>query len=93
MEPALFGFIRENLAVIAGKMALVGVPTEIIQGVHEDTHGILLTAYHSVRLGHYDLWMDTMAGTLAADLDPTAKPQAKRSQNKATDGKPVPKGE
>jgi hypothetical protein len=63
VEPILAAFIFSNLTAIAGKMALSGVPTQVIQGANEDTLALILTCLQALRRGHFELWKDTMAGT------------------------------
>ncbi|MBV9125984.1 MAG: hypothetical protein JO112_21745 [Planctomycetes bacterium] len=85
-EPALAGFLCHHLAVVAGKLALCGAPTETVQGVHEDLLTIVLTCIEALRRGHYELWKDTMTGTRLAQLDDSFQgPPA------AEEGTPPPK--
>jgi hypothetical protein len=78
MEPALASFIYETLAAVAGKLTLSGAPTEVVQGVHGDVLGIVLTCVQAQRRGHYELWKDTMTGTRLAQFDETFQTPPKR---------------
>jgi hypothetical protein len=82
-EPALACFIQESLAVIAGKLALAGAPTEVVQGQNADVLSLLLTCVEAQRRGHYELWKDTMTGTRLAQLDKTFKPRPARRRKKS----------
>ncbi len=61
-EPVLASYLFNNLAIIAGKQALSGVPTPVVQGSYEDTVTLVLTCLEALRRGHYDLWKDTWTG-------------------------------
>jgi hypothetical protein len=81
-EPALASFIHESLATVAGKLALTGAPTPIVQGSHEEVLAVVLTCVGALRRGHYELWKDSMAGTRLGHLDPAfqAKPRRRRKK-------------
>src|SRR4051794_5782480 len=68
-EPALASFIHESLAAVAGKLALTGAPTPIVQASHEDVLALVLTCVGALRRGHYELWKDSMKGTRLGQLD------------------------
>jgi hypothetical protein len=69
IEPVLASFLHESLAAVAGKLALAGAPTELIQAVHEEVLGIALTSLRALRRSHYEFWKHSMEGTLLAQLD------------------------
>jgi hypothetical protein len=81
-EPALASFIYEGLASVAGKLALSGAPTELVQGSHEDVLAVVLTCVQAMRRGHYALWKDTLTGTRLAQLDPSFQPKPRRRRKK-----------
>lgn len=87
-EPALASFVFESLAVIAGKLALSGAPTQIVQGSHEDMLALVLTCVQALRRGHYELWKDNMVGTRLAQLDETFQVPPKRRRKKGQGGEP-----
>jgi hypothetical protein len=78
MEPALATYIYESTAGIAGKMALAGAPTEVVQGSHEDMLAIILTCLQALRRGHYELWKETVVGSRLAQLDASLKAARRR---------------
>jgi hypothetical protein len=82
IEPALAAFIHEGLATVAGKLALSGAPTPLVQGSHEDLMALVLTCVQALRRGHYELWKDTAIGTRLAQLDPSLQPKPKRRRKK-----------
>jgi hypothetical protein len=84
-EPILAAFIHESLAAVAGKMALSGAPTEIVQGVHEDVLGIVLTCHQALRLGHYELWKDTMLENVTSETPGESQTKRKRPRKKVSD--------
>jgi hypothetical protein len=82
MEPALAAFIHEALAAVAGKLALSGAPTPLVQGVHEEILTVVLTCVQALRRGHYELWQDTVTGTRLAQLDPSLQPKRPQRRKK-----------
>jgi hypothetical protein len=82
LEPALATFIHESLATIAGKLALAGAPTEVVQGSNEDVLAVVLTCVQAQRRGHYELWKDQMTGTRLAQVDPCFRPKPGRRRRK-----------
>jgi hypothetical protein len=85
-EPALASFIFEGLTVVAGKLALSGAPTELVQGSHEDVLAMVLTCVQALRRGHYELWKDTVTGTRLAQLDPALSAKPRRRKKKPEQG-------
>jgi hypothetical protein len=81
-EPALASFVHESLAAVAGKLALAGAPTELVQGTHEEVLAVVLTSLQALRRGHYELWKDTVTGTRLAQLDPSLVPAPRRRRKK-----------
>jgi hypothetical protein len=81
-EPALAAFIHEALAAVAGKLALSGAPTPLVQGVHDEILTVVLTCVQALRRGHYELWRDTVTGTRLAQLDPSLQPKPPRRRKK-----------
>jgi hypothetical protein len=79
-EPVLASFIHESLATVAGKLALSGAPTSVVQGSNEDLLGIVLTCVNAFRRGHYELWKDAMTGTPMAKLDNTFQTRPRKSR-------------
>jgi uncharacterized protein YfaA (DUF2138 family) len=61
-EPALAMFVAESLAATAGRLALSGAPTGVVQGVHEDVLETVLTSVESIKRAHFELWKDTELG-------------------------------
>jgi hypothetical protein len=88
-EPALASFIHEELAAVAGKLALAGAPTPFVQRSHEDVLAIVLTCVRALRRGHYELWKDTVTGTRLAQLDETFRAPAKRRRKKGRGAEPA----
>jgi hypothetical protein len=82
-EPAMASFIYESLAAVAGKLALTGAPTPIVQGVHEDVLAVVLTCIGAIRRGHYELWKDSLKGTRLEELAPEPQPKPRRKRKKA----------
>ena len=88
LEPALATFIHESLATIAGKLALAGAPTEVVQGSNEDVLAVVLTCVQAQRRGHYELWKDQMTGTRLAQLDGEFRKPARRPRKKRQGSSP-----
>jgi hypothetical protein len=86
LEPALASFLGEGLATIAGKLALSGAPTPLVQGAHEDLLALALTCVQALRRGHYDLWKDSMTGTRLAHIDPAFRARPRRRRKKSDEG-------
>ena len=55
-EPALDGWLEEQLLVIAGKMTRRDAPRNVIAGTYNDFMTTLLVAIESVRKAHDDSW-------------------------------------
>jgi hypothetical protein len=85
LEPALASYIYETTAGIAGKMALAGAPTEVVQGSHEDILAVILTCVQALRRGHYELWRDTVIGSRLAQLDASLQARPRRRRHKGRD--------
>jgi hypothetical protein len=88
-EPALASFIHQSLASVAGKLALSGAPTPLVQGSHEEVLTLILTCIQALRRGHYELWKDTLTGSRLAQLDPASQAKSKgrrRKKQGPTDG-------
>jgi len=81
-EPALAEFLHHSLAAVAGKLALSGAPTTLVQGSHEEVLTILLTGLQALRLGQYQFWHDTIPGTPLARLDTPADPPRRRRRKR-----------
>lgn len=79
-EPALAMFVAESLATTAGRMALSGAPTGVVQGVHEDVLATVLTCVESIRRAHFELWKDTELGARLKAL--AAAPEQKKVARK-----------
>jgi hypothetical protein len=77
-EPALAAYLRESLAAAAGKLALAGAPTPVVQGVHEEVLTVALNCVQALRQGHYALWKDMLTGTPLARLAAEFKAPRKR---------------
>jgi hypothetical protein len=88
-EPALASFVFESLAAIAGKLAISGAPTPLVQGSHEDMLVLVLTCVQALRRGHYELWKDSMVGTRLAQLDETFQAPPKRRRKKGHGTEPA----
>jgi hypothetical protein len=89
-EPALASFLFDGLSAVAGKLALSGAPTPLVQGAHEELLTLALTCVQALRRGHYDLWKDSMTGTRLAQLDPDFQPKPRRRRKKSQEGKAEP---
>jgi hypothetical protein len=87
VEPSLGAFIQEALAAAAGKITLSGVPTPVVQGIHEEVLATVLTCVEAVRRSHYELWKDTAVGTRLAELAPDL-PRRKRRKKRSPDTGP-----
>ena len=88
LEPALASFIHESLATIAGKLALAGAPTELVQGSNEDVLAVVLTCVQAQRRAHYELWKDQMTGTRLAQLYDEFRKPARRPRKRRQDNNP-----
>jgi hypothetical protein len=82
VEPVLVSFVGESLAAAAGKLALSGAPTPLVQGIHEEVLNVLLTAVQALRRGHYELWKDTLTGSRLPGLEKPAAPKPRRPRRK-----------
>ncbi|NBO93874.1 MAG: hypothetical protein EBV06_16430 [Planctomycetia bacterium] len=71
-EPALAAYVSQAMATIAGKMALAGAPSEVVQGVHSDLMMLMLSSLEASRAAQYELWKDSILGTRLEVLE---KPQ------------------
>jgi len=80
-EPALAMFVAESLATTAGRLALSGAPTGVVQGVHEDVLATVLTCVESIKRAHFELWKDTEMGVRLAALAAVPK-KGKTSQRR-----------
>jgi hypothetical protein len=76
-----------DIATGAGKLALAGAPTEVVQGVYHDVLTIVLTGIQALRRGHFELWKDTMAGS---PLSPKPAPRLHRREKKRDQAGPEP---
>jgi hypothetical protein len=85
-EPALASYIHECLAAIAGKLAIIGAPTPVIQGSYEEVLAVVLTCVQALRRGHYELWKDSMTGSRLAQLDPDLGTKPRRRRKKPEQG-------
>jgi hypothetical protein len=88
LEPALATYIYETTAGIAGKMALAGAPTEVVQGSHEDMLAVILTCLQALRRGHYELWKDTVVGSRLAQRDASLQAPPRRRRRKDAGAQP-----
>lgn len=78
-EPVLAGHIGESLIAIAGRLALSGAPTELVQGVHGDLLHLVLGALQALRFGHYRLWRECVPAERLPDpeVPPPAPPKVR----------------
>ena len=74
-EPALAAYMSQAMATIAGKMALAGAPSEIVQGVHADVMLLMLSSLEASRAAQYELWKDSIVGTRLEVLQKPADPE------------------
>ncbi len=79
-EPALAAYITESMASLAGKLALSGAPTPVVQGLYNEALAVLLSSVEAQRRGHYDLWKGTIVGTRIEDLASAKKPRKRRKK-------------
>jgi hypothetical protein len=87
-EPALAAYVCHSLAAVAGKLALSGAPTPIIQGAHEEVLTLVLVSLQAMRRGHYELWKDTFEGPSAALPEqplPAPKQRQRRRRRRPAD--------
>jgi hypothetical protein len=77
-EPALAAYIAESMASMAGKLALSGVRTEVVQGLYNEAMAVLLSSVEAQRRGHYDLWKGTIVGTKLETLGAAKKARKRR---------------
>lgn len=85
-EPALAMFVADSLATTAGRLALSGAPTGVVQGVHEDVLATLMTCVESIKRAHFELWKDTEMGVrLAALAGSPKKAKSPRRRRSAAD--------
>ena len=73
-EPILGAYIQESMASLAGKLALAGAPTMLVQGMYNEVLALLLSSVEAQRRGHYALWKDCIAGSLLEKLEPAETP-------------------
>jgi hypothetical protein len=86
-EPALAAYISESMASLAGKLALSGAPTTVVQGLYNEALAVLLASVEAQRQGHYDLWKGTIVGTrLEALTLPVKKPRKPRRRKDSSEG-------
>jgi hypothetical protein len=81
-EPALAAYISESLASLAGKLALSGAPTPVVQGLYNEALAVMLSSVEAQRRGHYDLWKDTIVGTRIEAMTEVKKPKKRRRRGK-----------
>jgi hypothetical protein len=74
-EPALAAFIGDQLSALAGRLALAGAPTDVVQTAHAEALRVVLGSVEALRRGHYDLWKDT---TFGQRLRPRKTPRPRR---------------
>jgi hypothetical protein len=93
-EPALAAYMSQAMATIAGKMALAGAPTEVVQGVHADVLLVMLSSLEASRAAEYELWEGTLLGTrleALAKQEPEPEPVVDILPDPVVDEKPAPK--
>lgn len=61
-EPKLVRFVEHGGQQIAGRLALTGAPTEVVQGVFLDIVQLTLIAVQAMRRGQYEYWKDEVLG-------------------------------
>jgi hypothetical protein len=57
-EPNLQGYLEAKILELAGKMALTGAPTDMIQGVTLTVHYLVDITANAVAKAHRELWDD-----------------------------------
>lgn len=77
-EPALASYISESMASLAGKLALSGAPSQLVQGLYNEALAVLLSSVEAQRRGHYDLWKGTIVGTKLEEMGSAKKPRKPR---------------
>lgn len=85
-EPALGTYIAESMASLAGKLALSGAPTPVVQGLYNETLAVLLSTLEAQRRGHYDLWKGTIVGTRVEALAKKPRKSRRRKGDDKTSG-------
>jgi hypothetical protein len=91
-EPALAAYMSQAMATIAGKMALAGAPTEIVQGVHADVLLVMLSSLEASRAAEYELWEGTVVGSrLEALTKPDPEPGSEAPSEPTNEEIPAPK--
>ncbi len=80
-EPALAAYISESMASLAGKLALSGAPSPLVQGLYNEAMAVMLASIEAQRRGIYDLWKGTIVGTKLEELTGTKKPRKRRKKN------------
>ena len=78
-EPALARFIAHGCETVAGRLALSGAPTELVQAVYGDVLRMSLKAVQAMRRGQFEYWKADLNGQ-ARDDAPTqgTQPQAEQ---------------
>jgi len=61
-EPLLASFMLEKMLVIAGRLALSGAPSEVVNEIDDCIRLLVLIGIEATRLGHYELWKDCAEG-------------------------------
>ena len=84
-EPALAAYISESMASVAGKLALSGAPTAVVQGLYNECLAVLLSSVEAQRQGHYDLWKGTIVGPNPDErtAPPAKKPRKPRKRKES----------
>lgn len=59
-EPALARFIAHGSETVAGRLALSGAPTELVQAVYGDVLRMSLKAVQAMRRGQFEYWKADM---------------------------------
>jgi hypothetical protein len=59
-EPALARFIAQGCETVAGRLALSGAPTELVQAVYGDVLHMSLKAVQAMRCGQFEYWTADM---------------------------------
>lgn len=60
-------YITERCLGIAGRLALVGSPTEVVRGAYNDIMMMAFTAVQAVRRGQYEFWHMSIEDTGSLD--------------------------
>ena len=73
IEPCIVTFLHDQLLAMFKPLRESAVPSDLIASLSSQFAVSTLAIIKSIQRAHYDLWKDSMAGTLLEKLDPDLK--------------------